>query len=39
MKTAHHRKKQPEAVRQQLLGVAAGLCIEKGAAGVTLDAV
>lgn len=39
MKTAHHRKKQPEAVRQLLLGVAAGLCIEKGAAGVTLDAV
>lgn len=39
MSTAHHRKKQPEAVRQLLLGVAASLCIEKGAAGVTLDAV
>ncbi|MFD1328817.1 TetR/AcrR family transcriptional regulator [Mycoplana ramosa] len=39
MKTAHHRKKQPEAVRQLLLGVTAGLCVEKGASGVTLDAV
>lgn len=39
MNSAHHRKKQPEAVRQLLLGVAARLCIEKGATGVTLDAV
>ena len=39
MSKAHHRKKQPQAVRQLLLGVAAGLCIERGASGLTLDAV
>lgn len=39
MSTAHHRKKQPEAVRQLLLEVAANLCLEKGTAGLTLDAV
>lgn len=39
MSTAHKRKKDPQAVRQQLLEVAADLCVEKGAAGLTLDAV
>ncbi|MBD9373296.1 TetR/AcrR family transcriptional regulator [Rhizobium sp. ARZ01] len=39
MSKAHHRKKQPEAVRHLLLEVAAGLCLEKGTAGITLDAV
>ena len=39
MSRAHHRKKQPEAVRQQLLEVAARLSIEKGPGNVTLDAV
>lgn len=39
MSTAHHRKKHPEAVRQQLLEVAAKLSLEKGPASVTLDAV
>lgn len=39
MSMAHKRKKDPEAVRQQLLEVAADLCVEKGAAGLTLDAV
>jgi AcrR family transcriptional regulator len=39
MSKAHHRKKHPEAVRQQLLEVAARLSLEKGPASVTLDAV
>ena len=39
MSQAHHRKKHPEAVRQQLLEVAARLSLEKGPASVTLDAV
>ena len=39
MSIAHHRRKQPERVRQQLLEVAARLSFEQGAAGVTLDAV
>jgi AcrR family transcriptional regulator len=39
MSTAHHRKKHPEAVRQQLLQVAARLSLEKGPSSVTLDAV
>ena len=39
MSKAHHRKKHPEAVRQQLLDVAAKLSLEKGPASVTLDAV
>lgn len=39
MSKAHHRKKRPEVVRQQLLDVAAKLSLEKGAASVTLDAV
>src|SRR5262245_6961481 len=39
MSEAHHRKKQPEAVRQILLDVAARLGVDKGAASVTLDAV
>ena len=39
MSKAHHRKKHPEAVRQQLLEVAAKLSLEKGPSSVTLDAV
>jgi AcrR family transcriptional regulator len=39
MSIAHHRRKQPERVRQQLLEVAARLSLEHGAAGATLDAV
>ncbi len=39
MSTAHHRKKQPLLVRQQLLEVAARLASEKGMTAVTLDAV
>ena len=39
MSKAHHRKKHPEAVRQQLLDVALRLSLEKGPASVTLDAV
>lgn len=39
MSKAHHRKKHPEAVRRQLLAVAARLSLEKGPASVTLDAV
>jgi AcrR family transcriptional regulator len=39
MSIAHHRRKQPELVRQQLLEVAARLSLEQGASGVTLDAV
>lgn len=39
MSKAHHRKKHPEAVRQQLLEVAARLSLEKGLPSVTLDAV
>lgn len=39
MSKAHHRKKHPEAVRQQLLTVAARLSLEKGPASMTLDAV
>jgi AcrR family transcriptional regulator len=39
MSIAHHRRKQPQRVRQQLLEVAARLSFEQGAAGVTLDAV
>ena len=36
---AHHRKKQPVLVRQQLLEVAARLAASDGMAAVTLDAV
>ena len=39
MSDAHHRKKQPALVRQQLLEVAARLASEQGMAAVTLDAV
>ncbi len=39
MSIAHHRKKQPVLVRQQLLDVAARLANEQGMAAVTLDAV
>ncbi|MDP9591041.1 TetR family transcriptional regulator [Shinella sp. AETb1-6] len=39
MSKAHHRKKHPEAVRRQVLAVAARLSLEKGPASVTLDAV
>ncbi|WP_411035640.1 TetR/AcrR family transcriptional regulator [Shinella sp. BYT-45] len=39
MSKAHHRKKHPEAVRRQLLEVAARLSLEKGPSSVTLDAV
>lgn len=39
MSTAHHRKKQPALVRQQLLDVAARLAASDGMAAVTLDAV
>jgi len=39
MSDAHHRKKQPVLVRQQLLEVAARLASEQGMAAVTLDAV
>lgn len=39
MALAHHRKKQPELVRRQLLDVAARLATENGMASVTLDAV
>ncbi|MBB3917448.1 TetR/AcrR family transcriptional regulator [Rhizobium fabae] len=39
MSNAHHRKKQPALVRQQLLEVAARLVASDGMAAVTLDAV
>ncbi|KQV83699.1 TetR/AcrR family transcriptional regulator [Rhizobium sp. Root1220] len=39
MSIAHHRRKQPIVVRQQLLDVAARLTMEQGIATVTLDAV
>jgi len=39
MSIAHHRRKRPEFVRQQLLDVAARLSLESGIANVTLDAV
>jgi AcrR family transcriptional regulator len=39
MSLAHHRRKQPALVRQQLLEVAARLTMEQGMAAVTLDAV
>ncbi|MBB3648169.1 AcrR family transcriptional regulator [Rhizobium leguminosarum] len=39
MSNAHHRKKQPVLVRQQLLDVAARLAASEGMAAVTLDAV
>ncbi|SEH76445.1 transcriptional regulator, TetR family [Rhizobium tibeticum] len=39
MSLAHHRRKQPLIVRQQLLDVAARLTMEQGMAAVTLDAV
>ncbi|TCU21628.1 TetR family transcriptional regulator [Rhizobium laguerreae] len=39
MSNAHHRKKQPVLVRQQLLEVAARLAASDGMAAVTLDAV
>jgi AcrR family transcriptional regulator len=39
MSDAHHRRKQPVLVRQQLLEVAARLASEQGMAAVTLDAV
>jgi len=39
MSNAHHRKKQPVLVRQQLLEVAARLAGEQGMSAVTLDAV
>jgi AcrR family transcriptional regulator len=39
MSIAHHRKKQPVLVRQQLLEVAARLATEQGMTAITLDAV
>jgi AcrR family transcriptional regulator len=39
MSEAHHRKKQPALVRQQLLAVAARLASQDGMGAVTLDAV
>ncbi|CAN7421320.1 TetR/AcrR family transcriptional regulator [Rhizobium sp. LjRoot258] len=39
MSLAHHRRKQPLIVRQQLLDVAARLTMEQGMAALTLDAV
>jgi AcrR family transcriptional regulator len=39
MSDAHHRKKQPALIRQQLLTVAARLAHQRGAGSVTLDAV
>jgi AcrR family transcriptional regulator len=39
MSNAHHRKKQPALVRQQLLDVAARLAASEGMGAVTLDAV
>jgi len=39
MSEAHHRKKQPAVVRQQLLDVAARLACAQGMTAVTLDAV
>jgi len=39
MSDAHHRRKQPALVRQQLLEVAARLTSEQGMGAVTLDAV
>jgi AcrR family transcriptional regulator len=39
MSDAHHRRKQPALVRQQLLEVAARLASDRGIAAVTLDAV
>ncbi|TCR91931.1 TetR/AcrR family transcriptional regulator [Rhizobium sp. BK376] len=39
MSEAHHRKKQPVLVRQQLLEVAARLASAQGMTAVTLDAV
>src|SRR5690606_6223741 len=39
MSEAHHRKKQPLAVRRQLLDQAAALAIEQGLASLTLGAV
>lgn len=39
MSIAHHRRKRPELVRQQLLDVAARLSQESGLASMTLDAV
>ncbi len=39
MSNAHHRKKQPLLIRQQLLAVAARLAAERGVGAVTLDAV
>jgi AcrR family transcriptional regulator len=39
MSDAHHRKKQPLLIRQQLLSVASRLASERGIGSVTLDAV
>ncbi|QRM49923.1 TetR/AcrR family transcriptional regulator [Rhizobium sp. BG6] len=39
MSLAHHRRKQPALVRQQLLDVAARLTLEQGMGAVTLDGV
>jgi AcrR family transcriptional regulator len=39
MSIAHHRKKRPEQVRQQLLHVAAQLAYDQGLGNITLDAV
>jgi AcrR family transcriptional regulator len=39
MSIAHHRRKQPALVRQQLLDVAARLTSEQGMGAVTLDAI
>ncbi len=39
MTQAHHRKKEPARVRQQLLDVAARLSAEHGVGNLTLDAV
>jgi len=39
MTLAHHRPKQPDLLRQQVLAAAVRLAVEKGAEAVTLDAV
>jgi AcrR family transcriptional regulator len=39
MSLAHHRRKQPALVRQQLLDAAARLTMEQGMTAVTLDAI
>lgn len=39
MAQAHHRKKQPDLVRRQVLDVAVEILVERGARNLTLDAV